>query len=419
MNAWNNGVIFNPLELGCSNSDWITEYANKATWDPVGLTFRFQGAAHGNCYAGKFVAYSEASNSWTALPYFPGECQSIQGCNYTPFSHAYDHNTVDPATGDFYYHPYGTADFYVFSAGTWTKLASATGPGTHVCCSAIEWFPEMDGFLWWDAQAGLWAWSKKTGRWTGLANACISDNVGGLKNLATNCQLGYFAEYSQTAHAVLIGDSSDEIFRVDGSGTVTALGKPPIPTGVAEGGGGAGAQVTVDPVTGYHIFIDDSSMYQYDLQSDSWSLLSVPTRPAFFDTGGVMESLIGTPVSTYGVIMYVKADDSSMARAFLYKHAPSTIVAPDAGSPADGGSPPPSNDAGPVSRPEAGGPDGSGLPESPEAQGSAGCSCRVDRSAPTADSWAIAAALGLGWLRAAGSTWRRRRCREARRSSTR
>src|SRR5215472_15909141 len=61
MTAWNNGAIFNPIQLGCTNGDWITEYANKATWDPVGLAFRFQGAAHGNCYAGKFVAYSDAS----------------------------------------------------------------------------------------------------------------------------------------------------------------------------------------------------------------------------------------------------------------------------------------------------------------------------------------------------------------------
>ena len=56
----------------------------------------------------------------------------------------------------------------------------------------------------------------------------------------------------------------------------------------------------------------------------SWRTVSVAV-PSFFAEGdSTAESLISAPISTYGVVMYVKHDDSGTGRVFLYKNAPST-----------------------------------------------------------------------------------------------
>ena len=66
MSGWNSGGILNPLDVsGCQSGDYITQYAEKAGWDPVNGRLLFIGQTHGNCYAGRFVIYTESTNAWT------------------------------------------------------------------------------------------------------------------------------------------------------------------------------------------------------------------------------------------------------------------------------------------------------------------------------------------------------------------
>src|SRR6185503_1481673 len=99
MNGWNQGGILTPSDIaGCSDGDYITQYSEKAAWDPVGRRLLFVGQSHGNCYGGRFVSYTDATNTWVEEPWVPGICKS--GTSSNPcFNHGYDHSTADPATG--------------------------------------------------------------------------------------------------------------------------------------------------------------------------------------------------------------------------------------------------------------------------------------------------------------------------------
>ena len=100
MNGFNNGNILLASGGGCSSGDYITEYANKAVWNSVANKFQFVGAPHGsNCTNALItVFYDEPTNTWSTGP---------QALN-SNVAHAYDHNTINPATGEHYYRHYNS-----------------------------------------------------------------------------------------------------------------------------------------------------------------------------------------------------------------------------------------------------------------------------------------------------------------------
>ncbi len=95
MNGWDNGVILTTPDVSsCNPSDYITQYAEKAAWDPIGHRILFVGQSHGSCYGGRFVSYTDATNTWAEEPWLPGLCKSGSASNPC-FNHGYDHSTVD------------------------------------------------------------------------------------------------------------------------------------------------------------------------------------------------------------------------------------------------------------------------------------------------------------------------------------
>jgi len=140
-----------------------------------------------------------------------------------------------------------------------------------------------------------------------------------------------FMEYNPVHRAVLFG-SNRNLYTLDAGGQITPLGSPPVDFTVLA------SNVSVDPVSGKYVVIDvDRKMYEYDLPSDTWTLL--PTvAPSEFRVG---DTVVEAPITTHGVIMYVAYGFPS--KVYLYKH-----------SPGGGGPPPP---------PPSGDTDGDGLPD--------------------------------------------------------
>src|SRR3989304_247049 len=95
----NDGTGFGEALLSVPAQD-ILQYASKAKWDPFTKRFLFIGQGHYSSQ--KFISYTEATNTWAEEPRPSWDC-SATGC----ISHAYEHNTIDPATGNFYYGFYG------------------------------------------------------------------------------------------------------------------------------------------------------------------------------------------------------------------------------------------------------------------------------------------------------------------------
>ena len=101
MNGFNNGNIM--AALGCSPGDHITEYANKAVWNSIAKRFQFVGAPHGSACLDSLITvfYDEAQIHGLLGPKL---CDS-------DVAHAYDHNAINPATGEHYYRQYNSTAY--------------------------------------------------------------------------------------------------------------------------------------------------------------------------------------------------------------------------------------------------------------------------------------------------------------------
>jgi hypothetical protein len=317
MSNWNSGGILSPTDLGCSSSDYITQYADKAAWDPIDNRLMFVGQAHGNCYGGRFVLYTESTNAWTEGPWMPGVCQSGTASNPC-FSHAFGHNTADPVSGDMYFRQAYTLKFFRFHAGAWVSLPAPPMQSSQ-CCGVLEYFPDMSRAIFIDSDWGVWAYDPAANRWGQLANTNVANATAGLPNLpmASNDSFGV---YDPVAKVLLFGETKN-LYRMDAKGVITKLSAPPVALGVVN------AVTTVDPASGRYVVLSGSSVYQYDPTAGAWGTVATTVPAVLTGLGGIGDGLIAAPIGAYGVIMYVKYDFTQSA-VYLYKHSASPIVRP-------------------------------------------------------------------------------------------
>lgn len=318
MPGWNNGAIMAPTGGGCTPSDVGTQFQNKMVWNPKERRLQTVGIPHGSCGKVLFVRYTDSSNTWSVGP---------QPVATEQPAHSYDHNGMDPLTGCHYYRYYNTFNFYKLCPGdtSWTAFNGPSQANTKVCCSAVEFFPDRNLLYFWDNQAGLWSYDDTA--WTCVANGDLPNNTPGCTNLNTGSSLGYFLAYSPIARVLIFGDGT-KLFRLDPRGTITQMTNPPMAPIMRVGTGGSpGVSLSVDPVSGKFLVMDDSNFYSYDALTDTWVNLSSVSVPTEFrsQSGGVAESLLSTPVTTYGVTAYLKCNDSGGAcRIYIYKHTVTT-----------------------------------------------------------------------------------------------
>jgi len=314
-NGFNNGAyLADPISSG----DYITQYADKAVWDAGSRTFFFMGSAHGTvCYA-KFATYLDATSTWTdgswaGLPDLPGE----QPC-FTEFhGHAYEHNAVSP--GFVYHRGYNSVHVYrypIASGGPWVKLPDIS-MANFQCCGALEWFPDRNELVFFDGDWGLWKFFNNA--WTQIA----AGNGGGFAPQFLMGGFQNFAQYSPSAHAIWFGggNGSNKIYRYNSDGTFTTLNLAPFGLGVAQ------SVISVDPVSGNFLILRDmgagnGQFWQYNVVTDVWTQLPPPPISVLsvLASGAIGDGLIATPISTYGVVMYLKFVFSS-SRVYLYKHS--------------------------------------------------------------------------------------------------
>jgi hypothetical protein len=280
---------------GCSTSP--LEYADNAVWDPVHKKFYFLGAPH-YCWPWKFLIYDEAANQWSTGT-LPASGMNAGG---SQIGHGYDHNAVDPATGDVFHKPYNSSAIYRYSNGSWSTYT--TFPYSYSITGGLSWFPEMGGLVYiQNASPQATFFNASTRQWS---------------QLAANLVLGSYQEmsaYDPVHHVILFGGGSggnNNWYAVTAAGAVVKKASPPVTSFCVNAD-----ILKPDPVTGKIILIPYGSgtAYEYDYPSDTWSTFS-GNRPPF--TPGIS---ISAPVSTYGVIMLV-----TNSSVYLYKHATPTEV---------------------------------------------------------------------------------------------
>ena len=119
----------------------IFGFTDDIVWDPISQQLFFTNGDF-------FVSYTEQTNTWQRLPKEP----------WFRSAHGYDHNAIDPAGRAFFFRPYNEpyVQRYDITSGTWTKSPSFSGKINVNCCSALEYFPELQGTVFSNAAAIIW-----------------------------------------------------------------------------------------------------------------------------------------------------------------------------------------------------------------------------------------------------------------------
>jgi len=195
------------LVNACGASTFIVDYARDAVWNSLKKEFHFIGQGHYACQ--KHIKYSEADNTWV----------EISRASHTDvgIGHAYEHNTIDPATGAFYYAKYNSKKIRKYLDGSWSTLPNFPAP--QAITKAIEYFPEMNGLIVVDPKSGIWLFNELTDEWSKVSD------------LVDMGPYHIFAEYNPVSQVIIFGggNGSKKINKLDANGVVTVTGIPNSP----------------------------------------------------------------------------------------------------------------------------------------------------------------------------------------------
>lgn len=311
----------------CGATGSIFPFSEDAVWDPASHRVYFIGSDHiyiGNCpgmIGQRFISYSEAENNWSALPNPPWFAPTV--------AHGYDHSAIDVARGIYYHFPYGESDRtvhrYDITDEKWLP-DTPTAP-TRACCTGVEYFPEFVGAdssapaggLVFAGDGNVWAHRTSANQWTGA----LSDSRLNFGEYHT------VAEYNPVHKVVIFGGGEvyslaqafNTLFKLAPDGTVTALNNAPFTLRVNL------SIVTVDPVSGdYLVFGPNGEFYVFDVIANKWTqktgspLFAAPLRNGIVTT---VDLTVAAPISTYGVVMFIKhiPGNAAQTKVYLYKHS--------------------------------------------------------------------------------------------------
>jgi hypothetical protein len=262
----------------------IFVYSNDAIWDPATEKLMFWGRDHGDPWQG--VIYEAATDTWKSAP-----------LAFAPMhgGHTYDNLTLDSDQNVIYHFTSGKELFKFDPASeTWSTVTQngtipRTGHGM-----ALEYFPEMGGLI--HCYSGGFGFISffdlSTSTWRQLASGLT---MGPYHNLA---------EYNPVHHCVIAGggNGSNDLYKVDSQGNITALTPAPMGIGIHQG------NLTCDRVSGTFLVQRNDSIYGFDVQYDYW--FNLGPVPAIDNVHSVV-----APVPEYGVVAFLYRN------MWLYKYA--------------------------------------------------------------------------------------------------
>lgn len=304
-----------------SADESLFEYCDKLVWDPIQKQVLFYGTSDpaSSNNDRKFIRYRASTNSWDILP-TPSFASNIQ--------HSYKHHAINPENRRLYYRPMGSTNTELYSisldnvTGAWRRESNISGLDYLDGAVAMDWFParrtivlhsgEAGG-----AQSGLTEFNATTNTWRTIAD-----------NFTPRGGLHALIECSPAANICIFGggDDTKNLWRLNADGTTQNLGS----TGPIAERSTRFAITTTDPVTGRFLMMSrNDEFYEFDATvgtTGRWTLIgsgtSVPPFNGYVSNDSTFH-MSATPISNYGVVMYVQWRDTG-SKVWLYKHSAST-----------------------------------------------------------------------------------------------
>jgi hypothetical protein len=308
-----------------SVSGTMLHYCNSMPWNPVAKAVEIIGMDH--YYTSlRHVRYVDSSNQFVLVA-------DNAGFGTGP-AHGYDHNAVNPYTGDLYHR--------LFSGFTGKISAAKKVNGSVTSIGSVSGAEQVAiGSCWW---SGSFAGAGSQGCFmifnSGNANGSANDGQivaydplsakwffsrqGMAPNYGSGSTYHSVMEYSAKKNVAVYGGGNvagNRLWRLNADGSSTPM--PNVPSGK-----GVGMQQGIlvdDPVSGNFLLLSAGQLWELNpTGSGSWTQLTgsrVPPSGVGVPGPSNPQAVIASSISTYGVIAYITQPHQSGGTMYVYKHA--------------------------------------------------------------------------------------------------
>jgi len=313
--------------LGVGNvSGTMIHFCNSMPWNPFSKVIEIVGMDH-NWQMQRHVRYDEASNSFIVVAADDGLGTQVQ--------HGYDHNTVNPFTGDLYHR------FYSGFTGTISSFKKVLGGSSFVALPGVSASDQVAiGATWWSGpfvgggsqgsfmifNSGNALGNANDGQilaYNPLSNTWFFNKQAMAPFYGSGSTYHSVIEYSSTKNVAVYGGGNvapNKLWRLNSDGSFTAM--TDVPAGKAVGI--QNGLLVNDPVTGNFLLLSAGELWELNPGgSGTWTQQTgsrTPPGAVGVPGPGNPEAVIASSISDYGVVAFITQPGHTGATFFLYKH---------------------------------------------------------------------------------------------------
>lgn len=310
-----------------SVSGTMLHYCNSMPWNPVTKVIEIIGMDH--YYTSlRHVRYVESSGQFVLVA-------DNAGLGTGP-AHGYDHNAVNPYTGDLYHRLFGgftgkiNAARKPLGASTFSSIASVSA-NEQVALGACWWSGSFAGagsqgcfMVFNSGNANGSANDGQIVAYDPLSAKWFFSREGMAPNYGSGSTYHSVMEYSEKKNVAVYGGGNaapNRLWRLNADGSFVAM--PNVPSG--KGVGVQQGLLVDDPVSGNFLLLSAGQLWELDPSgSGSWTQLTGSrTPPSGVGIPGPSnpQAVIASSISTHGVIAFITQPNQNGGSMYIYKHA--------------------------------------------------------------------------------------------------
>jgi len=313
--------------LGVGNvSGTMIHFCNTMPWNPFSKVIEIVGMDH-NWGMQRHVRYDEASNSFVVVAADDGLGTQVQ--------HGYDHNTVNPFTGDLYHR------FYSGFTGTISSFKKVLGGSSFVALPGVSASDQVAiGATWWSGpfvgggsqgsfmifNSGNALGNANDGQilaYNPLSNTWFFNKQAMAPFYGSGSTYHSVIEYSSIKNVAVYGGGNvapNRLWRLNSDGSFIAM--PNVPAG--KGVGIQQGLLVNEPVSGNFLLLSAGELWELNpTGSGTWTQQTgarVPPGAVGVPGPSNPEAVIVSAIPDYGVVAFITQPGHTGATFFLYKH---------------------------------------------------------------------------------------------------